>query len=106
MGPCLTEAAPEAAPGELFVEEAATRRPEHQPQRSLRQSASVVSSPPLSAHDVGLPASEPTSVKVVLMMPLVKYRRLAHCVVCCDTVFPRLAGLVRPHRRRGRHDGP
>src|SRR5438067_7156293 len=45
--PCLTDAAPEAAPGELFVEEAATRRPEHQRQRSLRQSASVVSYPPL-----------------------------------------------------------
>ena len=47
MGPCLTDAAPEAAPGELFVEGAATRRPEHQPQRSLRQSASVDSCPPL-----------------------------------------------------------
>ena len=47
MGPCLTDAAPEAAPGELFVVKAATRRPEHKSQRSLRQSDSVVSSPPL-----------------------------------------------------------
>jgi hypothetical protein len=55
MGPCLTDAAPEAAPGEPFVEEAAMRiveeaamrKPEHQPQRSLRQSASVGSCPPL-----------------------------------------------------------
>jgi hypothetical protein len=54
--PCLTDAAPETAPGGQFVEKAAMRRPERQPQRSLRQSASVVSSPPLyrMCHDVRL----------------------------------------------------
>jgi hypothetical protein len=51
-GPCLTDAAPETAP--VGGREAAMRRPERQPQRSLRQSASVVSSPPLyrMCHDV------------------------------------------------------
>ena len=42
-------------PASCSWEEAATRRPEHQPQRSLRQSASVVSSPPhySTLRDVG-----------------------------------------------------
>ena len=44
--PCLTDAAPETAPGGKFVEKAAMRRTARQPQRSLRQSASVVSPHP------------------------------------------------------------
>jgi len=47
VGPCLTDAAPKAAPGELSVTLAATRRSERQPQRSLRHAVPVVSSTPL-----------------------------------------------------------
>ena len=61
-GPCLTDAAPETAPAGCSWEKAAMRRPERQPQRSLRQSASVVPSPPLyrMCHDVRSSASWPT----------------------------------------------
>lgn len=56
-----TTAVPVAASGELFVNEAATRRPERQPQRSLRQSASVESSPTSStAFERWVVGTEPT----------------------------------------------
>ena len=47
-------------------EKAAMRKPERQPQRSLRQLASVVPSPPLyrTCHDVGSSASWPTEISV------------------------------------------
>ena len=44
-GPCLTDAAPEAAPDRAAREKAATPKPERVPRRSWRQSAPVVPCP-------------------------------------------------------------
>ena len=44
-GPCLTDAAPEAAPDRAVREKAATPKPERVPRRSSRQSAPVVPCP-------------------------------------------------------------
>jgi hypothetical protein len=44
-GPCLTDAAPEAAPDRAVREKAATPKPERVPRRSWRQSAPVVPCP-------------------------------------------------------------
>src|SRR6202049_4100789 len=44
-GPCLTDAAPEAAPDRAVREQAATPKPERVPRRSWRQSAPVVPCP-------------------------------------------------------------
>src|SRR5439155_1911142 len=78
-------------PASCSWEEAATRRPEHQPQRSLRQSASVVSYPPLysTRRDVEYRhRADANNIKVVPMIRLVKCRRL--------TATP--AGAIAPHQ--------
>ena len=61
-GPCLTDAASETAPGGLSLGEKPLCGGPNVTQRSLRQSASVVSSPPLcrTCHDVRSSASWPT----------------------------------------------
>ena len=65
-GPCLTDAAPETAPGGLFVRESRYAEARTSTQRSLRQLASVVPSPPLyrTCHDVRSSASWPTEISV------------------------------------------
>ena len=82
-GPCLTYAALGPLPAGCSCEKAAMRRPERQPQRSLRQSASVVSSPPLrrTCHDVRSSASWSTKSVSRRQQSVSTYTR--HAVPLC-----------------------
>ena len=66
MGPCLTTAAPEAAPGELCAGYAATLRSEQLPQRSSRPHSSVASCrPPILKADLDSDARDRTWLTIV-----------------------------------------
>jgi len=80
MGPCLTDAAPEAAPGELFVGEPLRGGPNINLSDRCGSLHWWVHVHLSTAHDgtlgIGIPANT-NSVKVVPMMQLVKCRRPA-----------------------------